>query len=382
MAFLFKEESDSSRTHDDSSIDTLLSDLSDDDESNQSGKVPKRQSLSKRKRFEKEFALRDEVLERLGKDRSDAYIALLRHHEEMVRAEAFIVLEQEGRAALKGASKNKNYKKDDDSIGPRVVKAIEHCPDKKCGFFLKEVILFETGLAFPALLCFVLYSSAHTASYETMYNLLGVISKELRVSQESVFIGSMILSYVLFRANGGLWEWSSKSKYDIAKFELHNRFQLGCWDAKLHQWFRKRYTVKSILSFLAFYMCFLAVEELKISLLRPLFSDRTWIFDNLPSKPYDVESVITLWLNGVWTEECDEDDLSASEMEECLILEKLTKDDERTVEMQLSSVSYEKVFGEETAIAVSFFTSVAINTCLGLLSFYILYYRLGSRVYD
>lgn len=381
MTFVFKEESNSSRTHDDCSIDTLLSNLSDDDESNQGGKVPKKRSLSKRKQFEKEFALRDEVLERLGKDKSDAYIAMLRHHEEMVRSEAFIVLEQEGCAALKGASKNKNYEKDDDSNGRRVVKSIEHCPDKKFGLFLKEVILFETGLTFPSLLCFVLYSSAHTAFYETMYNLLGVISKGLRVSQESVFIGSMILSYILLRANGGLWDWSSKLTYDMAKFELHNRFQLECWDAKLHHWFRKRQTVKSILSFLAFYMCFLAVEELKIRLLRPLFSDRSWIFDNLPSKPYDVESVITLWLNGVWTEECDEDDLSASEMNECLILERLTKDDERTVERQLSAVSYEKIFGDENTIVVSCFTSVAMNTCWALMSFYILYYRLGSRVY-
>lgn len=49
----------------------------------------------------------------------------------------------------------------------------------------------------------------------------------------------IVVSVVVMRLNGSLWYWVGPNSYRRLKFDLHNRVELGFWDAKVMQYLHR-----------------------------------------------------------------------------------------------------------------------------------------------
>mmetsp|Transcript_13638 Transcript_13638/g.20762 ORF Transcript_13638/g.20762 Transcript_13638/m.20762 type:complete len:404 (-) Transcript_13638:53-1264(-) len=392
-----KEKSNCVTTNDDdSSVETLLSDW--DDDSDVDDKHPRKKGLSRRKQLEKKFALRGEILERIGKGKNDAHIKMLREHEELVRAEAFRLLDQDEKENSQKDEKLTRDSKTPVATTPTKENGKEdysHTTTSKnendegnhtdtrrsISFFtrFKHLMLFETCLGLPAFLSIAFYCSGHLAFYEVVYCIMGEISRNCNISYDWVCVAAIFLSLLLLRISGGLWEWSSLENHAMAKFELHNRIRLGYWDAKLHLWFRKRRRLKLIIQFASLYMCCAGIGHMQYLILVPFTADRTWILEQLPSKDHGINTPVTLWLQGLYTEPCDNH--TGAEMQECRLYDRLTMEDEVAVHEMISSVAYARMFGDNKAHVLSPLANEVIYICLTSISFFFMH-KLGAQVYD
>jgi len=131
----------------------------------------------------------------------------------------------------------------------------------------------------------------------------------------------------------------------MVKFDLHNRVRLGYWDAKIHLWFRRRSTLKFALDYFAIYTCLVGMSLIHFHLMQPVFSDRRWLTDHLPSRAYqDLETPISLWLNGLLTPECDE-----TGDEQCTLMQELNRQDEQYLATRIAVSSYNQLLGSDGA---------------------------------
>jgi hypothetical protein len=105
---------------------------------------------------------------------------------------------------------------------------------------------------------------------------------------------------------------------------------------------------KLIGDYIALYVCLVGVGYLHDRLFGPLFEDRTWITDNLPSRVYGIETSISMSLNRRFAPECqDEADQS------CSLLVEMTRQDEKHLYSHVSVSSFLGIVGYPGAHAAT-----------------------------
>jgi len=413
-------------TDDDRSIESLLSDWDESDDETVAKRVKRKQrrrrGKTRRQRLEQKFALRQKILERLVEEgKPTAYIQMLQYHEELVRTETFRLLEQDEKKNMMTKKKNddddnnnnanndtqkrEKEAKDDDATLSKTAATneIEGTPNINSSSthtttsfltIIKHLIVFETGCSIPAFLCVMFYCFGHLALYEIVYSAMGECSRYFNISYEFVCATAILISFVLLRLTGGLWEWSSIPNHAAAKFELHNRIRMGYWDARIHRWFRQTQpsnnkcniqlrTLRKLVEFLALYMCCASVAHFQYLVLVPFTSDRTWVLEQLPSNQYG-ETIpptpVKLWLQGMYTVPCDDND-DAQEHEECRLFDRLTIEDDAAVNDMISTSSYARLFGDSKAHVLTPLTNEVYYICFAFISFFFMYW-FGAQLYD
>lgn len=334
-------------TSDDDSFESLLSDWNDSNDDEEEKDSDGENELDQLKH---KFAFRDILLKRMTQGKDSSYVEMCLLHESLMREEAMKLLEEEG-----------NLKNN--------INTAHHAKDKKrrsspinCMHFLA----FEAQLALPGLVALLFYCSAHLAAYQFVES---IVLERTRIfpnsrDEDMYYFGCIIASLIMTRLTGGVWDWVNLDRHEMAKWELDNRFRLRYWDARLHLWFRKHRVIKLICDYIALYVCLVGVGYLHYRLFGPLFEDRSWITDNLPSRVYGIETSISMSLNRRFAPEChDEADQS------CSLLVEITRQDEKHLYSQVSVSSFLGIVGYPGAHAATPSATQALTfaiTCFGV----------------
>mmetsp|Transcript_13611 Transcript_13611/g.22537 ORF Transcript_13611/g.22537 Transcript_13611/m.22537 type:complete len:406 (+) Transcript_13611:137-1354(+) len=294
------------------------------------------------RRLQHKFAMRDSLLKRMGKGKDASYVSILVHHESLVQAEAFQLLNLEQKKESKKTKATAQDLPNTVIVTKQEVSSTSTSPSSS----LRNMLIFEARFTLPGLVALLLYCSAHMAAFEATQCLVMELTRiqVLKDSENMFHLGCIVAGLAVIRLTGGVFEWVSVKRHKMAKFDLHNRIRLNYTDAKMHLWFRQHKTVKLLLDTIALYICLVGVAFFHYRLLSPFFSNRDWIIDNLPSKAQGVaETPVHWWLKGRFTPECNAED------EQCSWLEEMTHQDERYVWDQVSVASYQQFMGNEAA---------------------------------
>lgn len=81
------------------------------------------------------------------------------------------------------------------------------------------------------------------------------------IGEYQFYITQILASLLVMRINGYLWWWVGHDAYRLVKFDLHNRLELGFWDAKFMKYMShpKRNAANSLINMISFYAFYTGV---------------------------------------------------------------------------------------------------------------------------
>ena len=94
---------------------------------------------------------------------------------------------------------------------------------------------------------------------------------------------------MLIRFSGYLYWWLNDVDYWAMKLELHNRYRLGYWDARLMVWIKQRPVLRAVLYFVGYHLCYKVVFDVYESMYYKFFRDTD-----------DLVGTELSWLKTVW----------------------------------------------------------------------------------
>jgi hypothetical protein len=219
-------------------------------------------------RQERKFEIRDEILDRLSEGKSEAFVEMLRHHEEAARQRK---RKKYGRKLTeKGSPRGSHTKIMDASAGTS-----ESMPtDTGLLDEVRRFLLFEGYHSGQAFALIILSSIAGLAVYEMMYysvlEMIGLSAPYVNIDQFHALL--IVFGLVGMRTTGYCWRWLLEDSYECVKFELHNRQRLGYWDARLMNYlYRSRKTLVSCLNILAFYSAYIGISYFYTKVMNVLY---------------------------------------------------------------------------------------------------------------
>ena len=330
---------------DEDSVESLLSDWNErNDESNMQN-------------LQSKFAFRDVLLKRMVQGKDEAYTEMIMRHESLIRDEAMKWQEDEEKLQNGVGSCIISFSNDETSVMA----------------MLKRFLHFEVRLALPGLLAVIFYCFTHLSIYHLIESIVMEGSRAFK-KEDMYYIVSFVVSLLAIRLTGGIWDWVSVKRHEIAKVELQRRFRVGYLDAKLHLWFRRRRVARLVIDYVAIYVCLVAMSHFHFRVYGPLFEDRAWILDNLPSRTHNVETAVAASLQRrVLYPECQvEADQS------CSLLNELTREDEKYLYSQVSIASFFGIMGYAGAHAATPFATRVLASCsiaIGMVVLQILGYQ-------
>ena len=209
-------------------------------------------------RLERQFEIREETLKRLSEGKSEAYVEMLRHHEEAVRQQ-----------------KRKEYwRKDTENGSPRGshtqkmdarVITSESLPTDNV--FFKEVrrsLLFEGYHSGQAVTIILLSSIVGSGIYDMVKTCSLVIAHlsapYVNIHQFHALL--IVFCLIAVRKTGWMWSWLEEyDSYECVKFELCNRLELGYWDARLmHYLSRSGKALATCLNLICYYSMYVGIS--------------------------------------------------------------------------------------------------------------------------
>lgn len=314
---------------DEDSVESLLSDWN---ESNDDSKL---------QHLQNKFAFRDVLLKRMAQGKDEAYTEMIMRHESLIRDEA--MKWQADVEKLQNGTEIKGVESYIISFSNNEASFTAMC--KRC-------LLFEARLSLPGLLAVVFYCFTHLALYLLIESIVMEGSRAFR-NEDMYYFVSFIVSLLVIRLTGGIWDWVSLKRHEVAKVELQRRFRVGYLDAKLHLWFRRRRVARLVVDYFAIYVCLVAMSHFHYRLFGPLFEDRSWILDKLPSRTHDVETAVAASLKRrLLYPEC------RGEVDQtCSLLDELTREDEKYLYSQVSITSFVGIMGYAGAHAATPFAT-------------------------
>mmetsp|Transcript_13610 Transcript_13610/g.22534 ORF Transcript_13610/g.22534 Transcript_13610/m.22534 type:complete len:405 (+) Transcript_13610:137-1351(+) len=301
------------------------------------------------RRLQHKFAMRDSLLKRMGKGKDASYVSILVHHESLVQAEAFQLLNLEQKKESKKTKATAQDLPNTVIVTKQEVSSTSTSPSSS----LRNMLIFEARFTLPGLVALLLYCSAHMAAFEATQCLVMELTRiqVLKDSENMFHLGCIVAGLAVIRLTGGVFEWVSVKRHKMAKFDLHNRIRLNYTDAKLHSWFRQHKPLGFFIDTIALYICLVGVDYFHEELLAPFFSDRDWMIESLPSKGQGLaESSIHWWLKGRFTPECSDED------DQCSWLEEMTSQDDRYLYNNLAVISYDRILGDEHGPGLTLWT--------------------------
>jgi hypothetical protein len=141
-------------------------------------------------------------------------------------------------------------------------------------------LVMEGYQGLPSYLLLVVYCfSAHAfyASVDATLNT-GALFMKPYISYNTFDGITLVVCYFIIRATGYLWYFVDDDTYLSVKFDMHNRAQLGYWDARIMQFFQTHSRLASFLNLCSFYTIYAVVIYWYEGALRQLVFDpaQTW----------------------------------------------------------------------------------------------------------
>lgn len=303
---------------------------------------------------EEKFAFRDVLLKRMLLGKDIAFTEMVLRHEALIRDEAIRCHEDEQKQKIG---------EDIDGVDNEIVSNAST---------FNRALHFEIGLAVPGFLAVFFFCIVHLAAYLLVESVLEESTRACS-NEDTVYVVTFFASVLLLRLTGGICEWLSPTRCAAAEIEFQRRIRVGCWDSRLYLWFQQHRRVKLFLDYLAFYVCFVGIAQFHHRLFSPIFEDRAWILDKLPSRQHNLETTVAMSLKGRLTPTCpvEEDQL-------CSLLDELTRQDVEYLFSQVSYSSYLAIMGNAAAHAATPFAIRVFSLCLisfGILALHALEYH-------
>ena len=309
-----------------SSQSSVMSNLSDDSSilSNCSSE-PKGSFAAQSLQMKQKFQLRDKHFKRIIKGKDNAYISVLKGNEKAVRTKAKEKLDHKNQSReLKTAlltnvdeiianDRRPSPKTTTETkIEPRISTQQSLLIAKKSKRINQEkgsketlqnrvlhsfniihhFILSEFYQSLPGIIGLILLCVLHVSMYELFHCILTEATKTAE-KENQVFFLAFVMSVLLARISGGIWNYVNDETYECVKFDMHNRLELQSIDARFLRWFRKHPKFKIWTELTAFYLCTIVIEQiLKESLSHKLFDIRHDILMALPSTEYNFPTTV------------------------------------------------------------------------------------------
>lgn len=191
-------------------------------------------------RMSKYFEIRDRIFDRITAQKRGSYRAMLREHE-LASREQFM-----RRHGLGLSSVDSNAERQPLVEGSLVrYRIVNH-------------LIFEghhtAGGMWAVLFC-CLGSATFYYGFEVLISKTINFGVSHGVSSNICNIILIATSLLLMRLNGYMWEFINHESYRLVKFDMHNRLQLGYFDARIMKWLSspRLATLNAFISVCAFY---------------------------------------------------------------------------------------------------------------------------------
>lgn len=237
-------------------------------------------------RLERNFVKRDQLLARISRGKNEAFVRQLRYREYLTRHR------QREKLVMDQLILSKKEDKSDTFQVPHLPQQqVDECNQKRSPFHvLVDFVLYELNSTIPALLCVVLHCVAHIALYELVYYVCDEIKKQLGEFFElsstfvnrNFYIGMLVVGTLMMRTTGDLLWWLNEKDYACVKFDYHNRYRLGFWDAKVLKYVRGNEVVRAIIFMLGYYLCYMGTYQFYLYLSK-FFDEKSILLAELPS---------------------------------------------------------------------------------------------------
>jgi hypothetical protein len=181
-------------------------------------------------RLERTLEIRDKTLKRVSKGRSEAFVEMLRNHEEAAKQQKRKEYGQE--LALQGPPGDFPTHNGDQSVAISQTLLTDNT-----GVLgeVRRLLLFEGCQSGEAVATIVISCAVGIA----VYSLIDAGLREIgRLSAPYVNINQyhallIVFGVIVMRLTGYFWWYLEGDSFACVKFELHNRQKLGYWDARL-----------------------------------------------------------------------------------------------------------------------------------------------------
>ena len=362
------------------SVSTLFPDCDRDDDSFSSSEtVP-----LDLKELEKEFKIRDHLLDQLVKEIDPFYAGIMRENEEAVRKQKMLHLKEKIRKHEEKRDHQQKKQEDgnvsnvpitdaknrDEAVPPPVSNVLitdaqnrnETVPPPNQASTswmqrLHRAIVFEVQNVLPGVISLILNCIAFNACLEILEIVISRLSSIDYERQHFLPFVLLIGSVVVLRITGGIFDWVGDAVYGRVKFDMHNRLRLGKSDAKLVRWFHHHEHIRTFLNVFAFFACSFAVNQLQDQALGMAFDKREELFANLPSVKNGIFTSVSRRVAAGLSKDSVERLLAESTCEAgvCSFAESddWTRRDEAFVRSAISEDCYGELMGIESAVLVT-----------------------------
>jgi hypothetical protein len=251
-------------------------------------------------RYQRQFAKRELLLQRISVGKSRAFVRQVRERERLVQRQ---VLE-----SLLGEVVVQVCEKDQDAaaIAREIQEALDNLEaavlasshrrkrswsvlvQKGCDF-----VVFELNSLLPSVMALLVHTVALFSIYDGLDTGMEMVKQYAlslhwldRQWMDLAFVTfSLALGVVLLRCTGDLYWWLSDPDYDLIKFDFHNRRQLRFWDARILAVVRVRHAVRAVLFLVGYHYCYKSMTHLLFWTLR-FFDQSAEILAALPSNVF------------------------------------------------------------------------------------------------
>jgi len=300
---------------DDASNFTILSDVASFDGSDEDSSDGSSSSSSssedtieylkeKWDRMHEQFARRDRLLERISRGKSEAFVRLLRRHEEevrecdMERLRTRMARQQQREQRQQPSTEQGTERSNENS---RANPGDRGTDRKGTSDRWREIVTFELGATLPATLSLIAYCVAHHGIFQATSRLCDELERAWVSYTRSVPVkgGDLTLDamnvivfffgFWLMKLSGYAYFFLSGIDYNCIKFDYHNRLRLGNWDAKILSWVVRHDSVRMMLFTAGYNLCFVVAEYFFGRFVYAAFDDKSAVLAGLPSRQYDFD---------------------------------------------------------------------------------------------
>ena len=302
-------------------------------------------------RLDEDFALRDEMFDKVIVEKDPNYVQVVRDYEQSMRN------------MLREHIRTKQLC---DNHEPH----IDDMPFSKRSLLQKMKLILVFDEALPGYATLLLYCVAHLSCWEIGTTILYELTKNV-TNETVVHIFLLLTSLILYRMTGGIFVWVDSETHQRAKLAIQHRLFLQSPDALAIEWFRRHKFCRRCTNLCSFYMCMFAVFYFYGHCLR-FIDKRSTLVRTLPSANCNVLTSARERLLGL--EEASGDD---DEREDVCDAEQLESNDYEYLASELSISSYAQFLGDDSVALVSTWEASLFYLTTASISILLLHFKLG-----
>jgi hypothetical protein len=304
---------------------------------------------------ERIFADRNQWIVRMCQNKPKSYQEMMERNENLLREMSRTYFKKE-----RNEEEEQHHRRQEERIS------------KMPWMSLGQILRFEIRFAFQGYFMLVLYCITHLMTYQLVESCIMEQTRGFTGNQENQFYFLLlVVSLFILRITGGLWDWLSPNRCTAVQSEIKRQHQVAnrnSWDMNVQSWLQKRRHVRIFVQYVAFYVILVAIVYFKHQFFTLLIHDRSWIYENLPSRQYNMETPISqaLVANVANREKCEQID------EQCSLLTHMTQQDDEYLYSRITLTSYFNFRGYSGMYLVSPFGMRLLLSTISVIGIFIL----------